>query len=236
MNRLKHYFLHNVRVFDSLLTRKAFTMYKLCIILISISFIVSSCKNSAELTTNYEDGSIQERFEINKDSLKHGLYTLYRPGGSVAETANYKNGILNGERKLVYENGNNEIIENYVNDKLHGVYRTFYPTGKKELEMNYVDGVIEGISKKYYESGKLSEEVSFENNNENGPFVEYYENGNKKWEGTFLNGDNEVGLLMNYNEEGNLIKKMMCNDMSVCQTVWTIEEGDIDPVKLFDKG
>ncbi len=210
-------------------------MEKLCIILISLSLIVSSCSNSSELSTNYDDGSVMERFEINKDSLKHGLYTLYRPGGTVAETANYTNGVLNGERKLVYENGNDEIIEQYTDDKLHGVYKSFYPTGQLELEMNYVHGVIEGKSKKYYESGKLSEEVNFQNNNENGPFVEYYDNGNKKWEGEFLNGENEVGLLMNYNEEGTLVKKMMCDSMSICQTIWTLEKGDITPIKLFDK-
>ena len=64
-------------------------------------------------------------------------------------------------------------------------------------------------------------------NNENGPFKEYYPNGNIHWEGNYLNGDNEFGILNEYNEQGELIKKMDCDSMAVCKTIWTKENGDI---------
>jgi len=210
-------------------------MEKLSVLLSLVILVTLGCSNKSEVTTNYEDGSVQERFSINTDSLKHGLFTSYRPTGELAETANYENGILEGERKLIYENGKVEIEEHYINDKLHGKYKTFYPSGKLELEMNYQNGIIEGKSVKYYESGNLMEEVTFENNEEQGPFVEYHENGNKKWEGSYLKGENEVGLLLNYDQDGTLVKKMICDSMSICQTIWTLEKGDISPDKLFDK-
>lgn len=67
------------------------------------------------------------------------------------------------------------------------------------------------------------------NNEENGPFTEYHENGQKAWEGTFLNGDNEYGLLQQYDEAGTLIKKMNCDSLGVCTTIWTLKDGDITP-------
>ena len=48
---------------------------------------------------------------------------------------------------------------------------------------------------------------------------EYFRNGNLEAEGTYRNGDNEHGLLKLYNEEGELIKTMNCED-GVCRTVW----------------
>ena len=76
--------------------------------------------------------------------------------------------------------------------------------------------------------------MTFLDNLENGPFVEYYENGNVQWSGTFLNGDNEVGELLHYSEDGVLIKKMWCDSAAICQTIWTREKGDIVPKDLFN--
>jgi len=210
-------------------------MRNLCLILLLANCLFSGCKNKSEVTTKYDDGTVYEQYAINQDSLKNGEYKSFRPNGALSETATYKNGLLEGERKIIYENGNVEIIEHYVNDKLHGKYQSHYPSGQLELEMEYQEGKLEGKSTKYFESGKLMEEVNFHDNEESGPFVEFHENGNKKWEGNYQNGANEVGLLLNYNEEGTLIKKMMCDSMSICQTIWTLEKGDIEPVKLFDK-
>ncbi len=208
-------------------------MRKISVVLF-IACLIYSCKTEPEITTYHENGGLSERYSITQDSIKNGLYTSFRPGGEKLETANYINGLLDGERTIFYENGNAEIKEHYKTDKLHGEYKTYYPSGKMELVMQYVNGVISGNSVKYFESGKLMEEVNFENNEENGPFVEYHESGNKKWEGVYLNGENEVGLLLNYNKEGVLIKKMMCDSSSICQTVWTLEQGDITPIQLFE--
>jgi antitoxin component YwqK of YwqJK toxin-antitoxin module len=73
------------------------------------------------------------------------------------------------------------------------------------------------------------EEVTFINNMENGPFKEYYKNGQIKWEGNYKDGDNEYGLIQEFNEQGQLIKKMNCGRYKgeyICQTIWTMDEGD----------
>jgi len=185
-----------------------------------VAIVFVACKNGITVES-YDQGSLYERYSINQDSVKHGLYSRFYKSGKIAEKASYQNGLLDGVRTLYYDTGAKEIEEVYQSDSLHGEYKTYYPSGKVEFVCEYVNNKIQGKSKKYYESGKLLEEVIFKDNNENGPFVEYYENGEIEWKGQYLNGDNEFGLLENYNNKGELIKKMMCDSSSVCKTIWT---------------
>ena len=65
---------------------------------------------------------------------------------------------------------------------------------------------------------------------ENGPFEEYYKNGEIHWKGTFIDGPNEVGLLTEYSEEGEILKKMECSKYSddyICQTIWEKGKGEV---------
>ena len=110
---------------------------------------------------------------------------------------------------------------------MNGPYIEFYPNGDTLLKTQYSNGVLSGIFTKYYASGQIEETVTFANNDENGPFYEYYENGILHWEGSYLNGDNEFGLLTEYNTEGVILKKMMCDSLAMCRSIWTLEKGDI---------
>jgi len=196
------------------------------IILFSLLLLgFSACKESNFITNKDDDGRITEKFAVNKENQKHGEYTSYI-NGAIITKAFYKNGKLNGKRTIYHSSGKVEIEESYVNDELHGTYISYHDNGNLAQEANYDNGTMQGILKSYYKDGKLKEEVTMVDNNENGPFKEFYPNGQVKWEGQFLNGDNEFGELKNYNESGDLIKKMMCDSLGVCATTWTIEEGD----------
>lgn len=184
-----------------------------------------SCAPRNKVVKSYHtNGQLNEQYTITPDSVKNGVYTRYSNDGILREESNYVEGKLNGERKIFYPSGSLEIRENYSNNKLNGSYTVYHKNGNPLLESSYSENILAGIVKKFYESGAIMEEVQFENNEENGPFVEYYENGNKKWEGTYLNGDNEFGLLLKYDEEGVLVRKMMCDSIAICRTFWEIEE------------
>jgi len=198
------------------------------LIILFFTCILSACKESNYVIIKDQEGRVQEKYAVNQDSLKHGDYSSYI-NGTLVEQAQYVNGKLNGPRKLFHTNGEVEIEENYKNGVIAGLYKSYYYNGVIAQEANYVNGKMEGNLKTYYKEGALKEEVTMVDNNENGPFKEYYESGQLKWEGQFLNGDNEFGLLKNYNDKGELIKKMMCDSLGVCATVWTLEEGDIQP-------
>jgi antitoxin component YwqK of YwqJK toxin-antitoxin module len=196
--------------------------------LLVLSLALFSCKSNMTEVKD-DNGNVIEKYEVNKDNKKHGAYSAYNEAGKLTETATYNNDQLEGERKIYDANGNVEILENYKDNTTNGPYKVYYPNGNVKFETVYTSGVLNGSAKSYTEDGKLKEEVTFSNNEENGPFKEYYDNGNIEWEGTYLNGDNEFGLLKNYDESGELVKKMMCDSMAICRTIWTKADGDITP-------
>jgi len=209
-------------------TTRFYTMQKLTyLVLFAILFICLSCNRIQKAEIKNGDGYLIETFEFIGDSIKHGLQTKF-VGKEIKEKASYKKGVLNGQRNIYFKNGLIEVEENYVDGKHHGPYRVYYPNGNLNIEGEYTDGKMQGIIKKYYESGEIMEEVTMKDNLENGPFKEFHVNGNVQWVGTYLNGDNEYGELKQYDETGKLIKKMMCDSMAVCQTIWTLEGGNLE--------
>lgn len=193
--------------------------------------LILSCGKRIEKVKE-DAGELSRLYFIDKDGRIQGEFLTMYKDGTIMEKANYKDDVLEGERSLYNDKGELEIIELYNNGKLDGPFKTYYSDGSIQFEADYNEGVLEGKTTKYYQSGEKMEEVLFVDNKEEGPFVEFYENGNKKWEGVYHNGDNELGLLLNYNEDGELIKKMMCDSMAICQTIWTVDLGDITPPKI----
>ncbi|MFZ1750984.1 MAG: toxin-antitoxin system YwqK family antitoxin [Saprospiraceae bacterium] len=187
------------------------------VVLISV---IMGC-SPAKIETKYPDGTTMESYAVNAAKEKHGDYEKYYESGKLREKARYEHGILIGERIIYFENGQPEISEPYDDlGKLNGLYRVYFPEGGLQLEKPYVNNEIKGILKAFYPSGKLKEAVSMSDNQENGSFVEYFENGQIQWKGTYLNGDNEFGLLEEFDSLGAPIKKMMCDSMAICRSFW----------------
>ena len=193
-----------------------------------ISFFVIACSSERFVEVKDEEGNLVERYQVDKEGTRNGVYESYN-GGRLVSKANYKEGIQSGKRVIFFDNGNPEIEENYQNGTLEGDYKVYYDSGELMLVSKYQENTIQGQVMKYYKSGQLMEDVTFLDNEENGPFAEYWENGNLKWEGSYKNGDNEFGALKKYNEEGIVIRKLMCDSLAVCRTFWTLEgEGSND--------
>ncbi len=190
-------------------------------------FVLCACgRNNLEQVELTEDDGSKVTYTRNKENFaKEGTLVRFDADGVKLEKAEYKNDTLHGVRHLYYPNGNIQVSENYMNGTFEGDFKSFYENGKVQLEGIYVNNVMDGTWKGYYDSGELKEEVLFKNNNENGPFVEYHKNGKLKAKGTYLDGDNEDGLLELYDEDGELIKKMQCKK-GVCRTSWTKEGGE----------
>lgn len=195
-------------------------------VFILILFILSSCGDKI-ITSHYDTGEKYEEYQYTGDSLKHGSYKRYSLGGILLEESNYAQGKLDGERVIYNDRGEKEIVEKYVLDVLNGPYIEYHPNGKMKMLGEYNNNVLEGKVSVFYPSGKIKEEVQFVDNLEDGPFKEFHENGNIKWEGSYRKGDNEFGLLKEYNEEGVLIRKMMCDERAICTTTWTIDGSHI---------
>jgi len=201
-------------------------MFFRVILIVSLSVFISACKESNFVVVKDEDSKISEKYKVNDLSQKDGVYERYTDG-VLQEKAHYKADVLSGRRTLYFSDGKPEIEEYYEDGLIVGTYNVYYNDGTILQEAHYISGMMQGPLKTYYKNGQLKEVVTMVDNEENGPFTEYHENGQLKWEGRFLNGDNEYGLLKHYNESGELIKKMECDSLGVCATVWTLEDGDI---------
>lgn len=205
-------------------------MHRIFIVtMLVFALIVSACKDSSIVNVKSDKNQIVESYKIGKDSVKNGFYKKFYEDGSLKETSTYSNGLLDGERILFFPNGAVEIKENYKNGQITGPYYEYYPNGQINTSFIYSNGNINGELLKYFENGKIEEKVTFVDGDENGPFTEYYENGTIHWQGQYLNGDNEFGLLKEFDENGQLIKKMMCDSLAICRTTWTLKDGDITP-------
>lgn len=195
--------------------------------LLTISALVllfAACKSKMEQVEHVNSYGYTEKYTRDKETYaKEGLYQQYDEQKRLIEEAQYTNDTLHGMRVLYHEQGDTQIVEHYQYGRFEGPYRTYYERGALQQEGQYADNEMVGVWKRYYQNGQLMEKVKFENNVENGPFEEYYENGNLKAEGTYLNGDNEHGLLKLYDEKGELMRKMKC-DRGVCHTEW--EKGE----------
>lgn len=190
------------------------------ITILFIAFMLLGCSKS-KIETKYESGKTRASFEVNRNGQKDGNYIEFFDNGNIKEKSTYSEGLLIGKRTLMYENGKIEIEEAYTEGGiLNGPYKVYYPTGELKLEKLFENNLVNGKIKVYYQNGKLKEAVSMQNNEENGPFIEYYQNGAVHWKGTFRNGDNEFGLLEEFDSTGVPIKKMMCDTLAICRTFW----------------
>ena len=183
--------------------------------------LFSGCKKPEK--TFHENGQLYEKFETDKEGLKHGLYERYFEDGTLAESTYFDHGNQHGKRTLYYPNGQIESVSDFENGKLHGKHLVYHDTGESMIDSDYKNSEIIGVLKKYYKNGNLQEEVTFANDIENGPFTEYYENGRVKWKGQYLNGDYEFGIIEHFDEDGELIKKLECDSMRICKTIWEKE-------------
>jgi antitoxin component YwqK of YwqJK toxin-antitoxin module len=166
-----------------------------------------------------DDGNTLRFSQRQVDKVLEGKYEKVGPNGKKIEEAFYRGGKYEGPRILYYEPGDTQVVESYQLGSFEGRYKLFYPNGKLKMTGFYNNNAMNGLWYQYYETGQLKEEVTFRGNNENGSFREYHKNGTVSVEGSYKNGDKEQGPLKMYNEAGELVKIMECNQ-GVCRTIW----------------
>lgn len=198
-------------------------MKHIWIVTAAVLLLATGCKSKVEQVENVDSYGYTERYQRSKDDFaRQGLYQKFDEQGRLMEEATYENDTLSGLRVLYFEKGDTQIVETYRQGIFDGPYRSYYESGQLNLSGQYEANEMTGDWDRYYKNGQLMERVRFKDNAENGPFIEYHENGNLKAEGAYLNGDNEHGLLKLYDEQGELKRKMNC-EQGICRTIWKRE-------------
>ncbi len=154
--------------------------------LLVILITLSACSTKT-ITEKDANGNIIKKYSVLKKEMqtKHGKYEAYYENGKILETSNYKNGKLDGERLLYFENGQKMIVEHYILDEMYGVYETFFENGGYKQIGNYKQNKIDGEWKNYFEKPKnqIKEIFTTVDGRINGRYQEFASNGKLITEG-----------------------------------------------------
>ena len=160
--------------------------------------------NSNEIITDeFPNGLLKQYFIYNKNGLLDGESREYYEEGDIKSISHFKNDIPDGVFISYYQNGNIENKYAYVNGQANGEYFSYYENGKLEERYFLKNGEIDGEAFAYYPSGKLRGKEVQKLGKREGESIIYHENGNIKQKSTFKN-DKREGDLFIYFPSGKL--------------------------------
>lgn len=125
---------------------------------------VEIINESAQITSNYSNGNIAIKFQIEKGNI-NGKLVVFNKDAQPEYEVNYKKGILEGNRLEYYSNGKLYKKENFKNSDYSGEQNYFDEEGKPLLIANYENDELHGdfliykngkiVLTKKYDSGEL---------------------------------------------------------------------------------
>lgn len=168
-----------------------------------------------------------------KNGVLEGEYKAYYPNGNLQGEVNYVNGEMNGNFKEYHENKKIRLSGSYKNSLQEGEWKSYLEDGTLESIVNYKDGELHGIKEDYYKNGNVWTRQEFKNNELDGVYEVYYENGNPQLKAKIKNGQTIEEKRFNhdgtlYNEQD---EKIVESDDEI-----TISENSENFSKELEKG
>ena len=148
---------------------------------------------------------------IEGDNLFTGTCLKKNSDNSISLIAFLKNGKLEGESKIFYDNGVLKTRENYKNGKLDGTKTNYYENGKTKEVSFWIKGEKNGEYKSYFKNGDIKGVLNYRNNVLHGEGRLYYESGKLKIKGSYKNGKGD-GIFYSYHKDGTLKKTTTYKD------------------------
>ena len=109
------------------------------------------------------------------------------PNGKPAYEETYKNGVLDGSKKIYYDNGQACSEYRYVSGGYHGEYKTYYSNGNVREKGPINLDERHGVTEKYNEDGSLSSRENYVMGSRQGK-AELFVKGSKTVEFKFNGG------------------------------------------------
>jgi uncharacterized protein len=111
------------------------------------------------IVAKYADGKVAWE-ETYKDGLMDGYRKIYFPNGTVCTEFNYKNNDSHGPSKEFYPNGKLAESKSYKDDQLNGTYEIYNEDGTLYKTETFLNGLQHGKSA-LYKNGKVIKEIQF---------------------------------------------------------------------------
>ncbi|ALF22979.1 toxin-antitoxin system YwqK family antitoxin [Fusobacterium nucleatum] len=152
----------------------------------------------------YKDGKIIKSTLVNsmKDNASFSLVTdiIYNLNSHEIVTDEFpnqllkqyfifnKNGLLDGESREYYEEGDIKSVSPFKNNVADGIFISYYQNGNIKEKHTYKNGNEEGEGLFYYENAKLEEKYFMKNGKLEGEATAYFEDGKIRNKSIFKDG------------------------------------------------
>src|SRR5438105_2229339 len=115
---------------------------------VTLSLLIISCSNLRN-DKKVLVGDVYAVGQINKDTIYNGKINFYDTAtNKLVQSAEYKNGILEGESVDYFPNGTKQKLE-YRNDEPNGELRRYDASGNIIYRQNFYYGLRVGASVEY---------------------------------------------------------------------------------------
>ena len=161
-----------------------------------------NCKSAGSVV--YKDGKIIKSTLVNsmKDNASFSLVTdiNYNLNSHEIVTDEFpnqllkqyfifnKNGLLDGESREYYEEGDIKSVSPFKNNVADGIFISYYQNGNIKEKHTYKNGNEEGEGLFYYENAKLEEKYFMKNGKLEGEATAYFEDGKIRNKSIFKDG------------------------------------------------
>ncbi|WP_336020731.1 toxin-antitoxin system YwqK family antitoxin [Fusobacterium polymorphum] len=127
--------------------------------------------------------------DINYNLNSHEIVTDEFPNQLLKQYFIFnKNGLLDGESREYYEEGDIKSVSPFKNNVADGIFISYYQNGNIKEKHTYKNGNEEGESLFYYENGQLEEKYFMKNGKLDGEAINYFEDGKIKNKAIFKDG------------------------------------------------
>ena len=127
--------------------------------------------------------------DINSSSNSHKIVTDEFPNGLLKQYFTFnKDGLLDGESRQYYEEGEIKSVSPFKNNVADGIFISYYQNGNIKEKHTYKNGNEEGEGLFYYENAKLEEKYFMKNGKLDGEAIAYFEDGKIRNKSIFKDG------------------------------------------------
>ena len=183
--------------------------------------------------------------DINYNLNSHEIITDEFPNKLLKQYFIFnKNGLLDGESRQYYEEGDIKSISPFKNNVADGVFLSYYQNGNMKEKHAYKNGNEEGEGIFYYENGKLEEKYFMKNGKLDGEAINYFEDGKIKNKAIFKDGvtleeevykDNEIRK--NTFKNGEIVQQDIYSKNKILKAKkFLLENGKMKIISYYENG
>ena len=157
--------------------------------------------------------------DINYNLNSHEIVTDEFPNQLLKQYFIFnKNGLLDGESREYYEEGDIKAVSPFKNNVADGLFISYYQNGNIKDKQNYKNGNEEGEGLFYYENGQLEEKYFMKNGKLDGEAINYFNDGKIRNKAIFKDG---IILEEEVHENNEIKKNIFKNEEIVQQDIYT---------------